>query len=431
MTSPKTDTSMHQLHQIHTAMGERNLYDSVSYCNRCGMCAPVCPIYQILPRETTSPRGRNQLLRLWLEQKIKPSLADKTLLALLESCTLCGRCKQMCAGDIPTAEHVLEMRRMLRLSVLPSFLQSFLQLRGSHPFLFSLVARLGIFLRKVHLIQIMRTLRITRLSAFKWLARLDDLLPEQVVPLERKFFPVVKQAARFAVTPPACIYLPSLEAEWILPQLARDTYKLLPQPVLVWRHTASGLFEYVYGDLARSRRLLCRLIERHERTENGKLPLVTDSIDVYLFLTRAGQVLSGQPAWEERARRFAAQIRFVTDYLPATEKVPSRQRVQLECGALFERQGKPFTQARQILSTLFGKNFVQCSYTDTDIPAFGYGFTLHNRAAEIDFKTVAKIARTKTKSVFTLSGLAALEMNRLLKQFYPAAEAKHIVHAKR
>ncbi len=429
MTTPKTPT--HQLHQICTAMGKRSLYDSVAYCNRCGICAPVCPIYHLFPRETASPRGRNQLLRLWLEQKIKPSLADKTLLSLLESCTLCGRCKQMCAGDIPTAEHVLEMRRMLQLSVLPSLLKSLLQLRTSHPFLFTLCAKLGISLRKANIIKILRILRLTKIPALKWLARLDDLLPEQIIPLERKFASSVKPTARFAVVPPACIYLPSLETEWILPQIAHDTYPFLPQPVLVWRHTASGLFEYVYGDLAKSRRALCRLIDRHTHTENGKLPLVTDSIDVYLFLTRAEQVLSGQSDWEERARQFAAHVRFVTDYMPIEEKIHGRERAQLECGALFEREAKPFTQAHQILSTFFGKNFVQCSYTDTDIPAFGYSFTRHNSAAEIGFKTVAKIARTKTKHVFTLSGLAALELNYLLKQYYPAAEAKHIIHAKR
>ena len=89
-------TSKKHLVQLQTPLGMRNVYDSVCFCNRCGMCAPVCPAYEAEPKESTSPRARNQALRLLLEGKIRAKQNRSTLEKLVTSCTLCGRCEQVC-----------------------------------------------------------------------------------------------------------------------------------------------------------------------------------------------------------------------------------------------------------------------------------------------------------------------------------------------
>ena len=109
--------SRRRLDRLYTPFGPRTLYNSAAYCTRCGSCMQACPLYQLTAQETYSPRGRNQLLRLALEQKINPNAQDPVLLELLQTCTLCGRCTQVCPGRVPTAEHVLEMRRALNLQV--------------------------------------------------------------------------------------------------------------------------------------------------------------------------------------------------------------------------------------------------------------------------------------------------------------------------
>ena len=103
----------------------------------------------------------------------------------------------------------------------------------------------------------------------------------------------------------------------------------------------------------------------------------------------------------------------------------------LEPGALFERQGETFTQVQQILYTFFGKNLVECFYTDADVPAFGYVFVAPKTAAQTELKAVTKIARTQAKQVIVLSGWAAIEVAYLLKKFYPAARVTHFVNANR
>ncbi len=419
-----------QLRAIASALGERDVYDSVSYCNRCGGCNQVCPSYQLHHQETFSPRGRNQILRLALEGKIKLTVSNPLLTETLRTCTLCGRCTQHCAGQIPTAQHVLELRRALNMRVLPLLLYTFLNLRENHPFLFAVWVRAALWLRGMGTVKIMRLLQLTRLPGLSFLNHADDILPAWPRTLKREL-------RRAGITAnqqdPQLIYIPSLEAQFLLPDIAAKTLALAQQNyrTALWKNTATGLFSFVYGDLRQSRRTLRRLIRRHANTGNGKLILLTDSIDVYTFLKRAPQLFSGYKNWEGHARHLAACVRFVTDVFPDGKKHPFPGRVQLEYGALFSRQGQAFEKAQKILYTFFDKNLVECLYADADVPAFGYTFVAPKEAAQIGLQAVEKLARTRTRKVVAMSGLAALELNFWCKKFYPAAEATHFVHVDR
>ena len=417
-----------RLNALHTALGKRSLYESVSYCNRCGCCAQSCPAYRLNPQEIYSPRGRNQVLRLALERKIKLNAKDPVLRRLLETCTLCGRCTQVCPGLIPTAEHVLEMRRALHLRTLPGMLFSFLQLRETRPKLFEFLARTGLVFRQTGLVKLLRFSGLTYLLGVTWLNHLDSILPSHTPNLRRY---LRRKNVKLADGNPSLIYLPSLEAQFILPQLAYHTLHCARKKhsVTVWLNTPSGLFSYVYGDLRQSRRTLRRLISRHAQISSGNLPLLTDSIDVYHFLKRAPELFDGNPHWEKQAEQLANCVRFVTDIFPPAsdfeDTIPAP--VQLEYSALLDRQSPPIKQAETILYTFFGKNFVECLYTDADVPAFGYAFTQKKHATQISAEVVARIERTQPKTVFTLSGLSALELSYWLRRFYPAAQVKHLV----
>lgn len=426
MTKKFLPTPHETLRALHTPLGERTVYDSAAHCTRCGSCQQTCPSYIFKRQETFSPRGRNQAFRLVLEGKLNPQANKPLLEEILFSCTLCGRCTQTCAGKIPTAEHMLELRRRLQTKMLPGTLHALLSLRQKSPVWFGHTVRLGLLLRRAGLVKIGRTLKLTDLFGLGWINRADELLPRKITRLSR----ALAQHGCTAPEKPTLIYLPSLEAEFFLPELALSTLKAASKKhrVSVWRNTASGLFEYVYGDLRQSRLAVRRLIIRRER--EGSLPLLTDSIDVFTFLKRAPQLFAGNKHWEEKARRLAENLVFVTDFLsaPAKKTAPFPTPVRLDYSALFTREEAPFAAAEKILKTHFKKNFVECFYTDADTPAFGYGFVRNNLARAMGLQTVRAVAQTQTPTVFTLSGLAALELNRLFKRFYPNAKAAHVVN---
>ncbi len=413
-----------QLRVLFTLFGERSVYDSAAHCTRCGSCQQSCPSYALNKQETFSPRGRNQALRLIMERKLDPRTHKQLLEEIVNSCTLCGRCTQTCAGKIPTAEHMLELRRALNLRALPGSLHTLLSLRGTRPILFDRLVRTGLCLRRAGLVALLRKTGLTRLLGLGWVNRADDLLPRRTPNLQKY---LAAKNIPFRPENPDLIYLPSLEAQYFLPELAASVLKSSAEkhrPVL-WPNVSSGLFEYVYGDLRRSRRAVRRLIRRAEQT---RLPVLTDSVDVFTFLRRAPQLFSGNKRWEDKARKLAENMRFVTDFLPKKPlALPDvKTPVRLDSSALFCREGEPFDAAHKILKTLFKKNFVECLYTDADTPAFGYGFVRKNLAQDMTLQTVRTIAQTQTATVFTLSGLSALELNYSLKRLYPNAKAEHV-----
>lgn len=405
-----------KLAALHTPLGVRSVYDSVCFCNRCGMCAPVCPSYAAQPKEATSPRGRNQAFRLFLEGKLKNNARNRReLVKLITSCTLCGRCSRACPGQIPTAQHMLEFRRRLRACLLPRTLFACLRLRQTAPWLFEWGVRCGLWLHRVKVLPF-----IGVLPGFGWVKHVCELLPSR---RQKPFMPQDK-------TRPTRIYLPSLEAQFILPDLARSVYDTAAKKhrVCVWKNTASGLFEYVYGDLARARKIVRGLIIRHSQTGNGKLPLLSDSIDVYNFFKQVPQLFEGFPTWVQKAQHFADCVRFVCDVLP---KKPAQagafaKPVFMMSSALLADNSPAQIQAGQILHTLFKKNFVQCGYTHAQAVPAGYGFVKDTCAPAYELEAVRTLAKHQVQTVFVLSGLAALELDLALRRFYPAARAEHI-----
>lgn len=404
------------LTSLHTAFGTRSVYDSICFCNRCGMCASVCPSYQQTQQEPFSPRGRNQACRQVLTGKVKKNKQEQQLLQeILLSCDLCGRCLQACPGQIPTAQHMLELRRRLGISLLPRSVSYLLRLWQSKP---RVVEKLGKIFCLVRRSEIIRG--FGWIFKLNWISHLLDICPASTSA------PVIQ-----AVEDPTLIYLPSFEAQVIMPWLFAQTYKLAIQQhhTLVWQHTASGLFEYVYGDVRQARRQVHQLILRHARTAKGQLPILTDSIDVYNFLVQVPQLFDSFPSFKRKATNFAKHVCFITDLLPDKPKlvVSFPGSIQLMPSALFSQQTKPISAAHQILHTLFKKNFVQCEYKDVNVSPCGYGFVKHTRAPDYALAAVQTVATHQTQTVFVLSGLAALELAFYLRKFYPTAHVRHII----
>lgn len=413
---PELKPNQH-LEVLETPFGVRALYDSVSFCNRCGTCAQVCPSYHLSRNEIDSPRGRNQAIRLILEGKLRPDVS--VLQTSLAGCTLCGRCMQSCAGKIPTSDHVLEVYRWLDKPRLPILLHQLFSLRGSNPQKFALLFRFILHIRFCWNIAAF-------IPGLNWLKQASKRITQTP-----KLLSKILQANIYENKKnPNFIYVPSFEAEFLMPEIALSSIKLIAKKgkTICWLNTPCGLFEYVYGNLPQSKRLLRKFIRKHQSIENGQVPLVTDSLDVYHFLQKAPQLFAKYKRMHRQAEQFATQVRYITDFFPEQITASFPDPVSLDYGTLFSRESHPIRQAHILFKTLFKQNFVECGYTDFDTPAFGYAFTAGNLNSQIMFELVKTIAQKQTKHIFTFSGLCALELNTAFNTLYPAAKAQHIVH---
>lgn len=408
------------LRELPHANTLRTVYDSVCFCNRCNMCAQSCPTYRLTQDESQSPRGRNQILRLLLEEKIKPAPYLAQLQKTLGSCLLCGACTAVCAGKTPTAQHLLELRRTLKVRMLPLILQTLLSWRGTHPRLFEFSVRFLAGLRHWGAVKVLRFFGLTRLPFLRWVNHADDILPHRTPLLKKQ---LQKSGLQTAYTNPDLFYLPSLEAAYLDCRLGQSTLRLLTgHPVHVLFGLSCGLFEYTYGSLRLSRLAARKLITA---AGEGTAPLVTDSADVYAFLKNYPLLFLHSKSWRRKAEPFAARVRFIGQYI-STPKTPRPQRAQLDNSALFSFQTDAFTQSEKILRVIFKKNLVQYEYKDTPTPTAGYAFQAHAMADAVCLERVQQIARKQTEIVVLLNGLAAMELNYRLQKLYPHARAVHI-----
>jgi len=416
--------SKEHISSFSTFFGVRSFYSSVSFCNRCGSCAQNCPTYLFSQEEPLSPRGRNQAARLLLEQKLVSEKNIKELLRLVNSCTLCGRCTHYCAGKTPTPQHVLEIRRLLGKRVLPFTLQKIMEMRFSHPQLFNFLLKTGIFLRKFGFVKLARFSGLTTLTGFGWLGKADTLLPGKI--------PSKKRIA--AEKEPTLIYIPSLETVYFQPSVYQNTLALV-FPLFrtaVWENVPTGRFEYVFGNIRKARVQIKQLITRHAQLPTENTPILTDSIDTYIFLKECSPSLfAGYPKFQKKAEKFAACVRFITDFLPSKKDIPEvNTPVYLDKGALFSCEAKPQEDTEKQLRSYFSENFVQFTY-DADMPAFAYSFVMKNNSPQLLPFVLQPVKEKQIKTIITLSGWNKMEWERAVKKIDRNIRVLHICELNR
>lgn len=76
-------------------------YDATNKCVQCGYCLPACPTYETMGRESASPRGRINLVKLAAEGKI--DIAEH-LAEPIDFCLGCRACEVACPVGVPYGE---------------------------------------------------------------------------------------------------------------------------------------------------------------------------------------------------------------------------------------------------------------------------------------------------------------------------------------
>ncbi len=414
--------SLNPLQSVPGLPGGCSLQESVARCTRCNGCVQSCPSYFIYKEETFSPRGRNQILRLLLERKIKPVQHIELLERTAAHCLLCGRCTRACAGHLPVPEHTLALRQALDLSVLPASLLAVLRWRSRRPDRLARLASTYYFLRRLGAARLARLL-----LPLRWLKHLDDILPDRPMTLPA----ALRRAGLKADTDqPGALYLPGPETSYVCGQNGVAALRLLQKkkPRLLWGFS-SGLLEQVYGDkiplLKTARRLL---LEWEKWAQGRKLPLVTESIELYSFLKNYPVLFASMPGWYARAEAFAQQVFFITDFMPLRGKAAGAiPKTAWDRSGLLSPQDAPFPRLQKILKTHFGKNLVECEYSRFPLPAGGTGFARGCPAREMGIENAKDVARGQIEQVFCLSGLAALELGAQLRKQKPSARACSVV----
>lgn len=304
---------------LHTAWKEAH-----SLCIKCGFCLPVCPTYRETGFEADSPRGRLDLLYAAAQGDLPPQAIRKAM----SQCLGCLACETACPSKI-TYRELWEAERM----------DAAAETTGGK---FRWKAWL---LRRVLLAP--RTRRILAWGMFGF---------------QRSGLHAVLRVSRVL--------------EWIVPSLGNLVANMPPIPApLPWGHPAQSLPDsgrmvvlftgcvmdtlfgsvhaatvkvlekngfriaipaeqkccgalHVHSGLREEARELARQnIQAFEST--GEAPILLNSAGCGASLKETGQLLADDPQWAERAARFSARIKDVSEFLAGETLQPPERRLAL------------------------------------------------------------------------------------------------------
>lgn len=398
------------LGRLRTDLGDRSTYDAASQCSRCGYCEQACPTYVATGRETYSPRGRNQLVRLLLEGKVAKD--DAAVRDALSTCLLCGACQTTCYAHVGTPDLVLEGRRLVAEAPHP-VVKAALKLLLERPRLFAALMKLAFLGKRLGLSRAAAPLlRALGLAA---LASADAHMDAAPSRFAQDFLRARKEPAA-----PAFLYFAACGTNFMFPQVAEATVSVLEAQGPVGHLDAGccGLVAFNYGEIEDARTAARRVIEAAERTPDA--PIVADCSSCAAHLKAYPQLFLDETATLPRAEAFARRIKDAVELMPREAPAGEPAALHESCRA---RHGQGLRPAATI-----GTAPVRC-LKDPDACCGGAGaFSLAHPdlSEQILKKKIDAIRETGAKVVATSSTSCLLQLARGLRNYYPEAVVKHV-----
>jgi glycolate oxidase iron-sulfur subunit len=285
-------------------------------CVHCGFCLPACPTYQLWGEEMDSPRGRIHLVR----QLLDGASASGPILRHLDNCLGCLACVPACPSGVAYDRIIAQAR----VHVAPARgLVDRLRRAGIFA-LFPYPRRLTVLRGPLRLAQ---RLRLDRLAA-RW-------APAGVAAMARLAPPVRPRAhlpSRIAPAgPPRAVVglLTGCVQSAFFSHVTAATARVLAaegcEVVAPAGQSCCGALAAHVGRAAQARRQARRTIAAFERANVDVI--LTDVAGCGSAMKEYAELLRDEPAWTERAARFASMVRDVTEFVAQLPPLARRHPV--------------------------------------------------------------------------------------------------------
>jgi len=369
-------------------------------CIRCGACLAVCPTYREYLNETSSPRGRVALARKGLEGELE---LDSNLIEQMYACFDCMACNAACPVGIRPADLAIEMRHVqeevnptgwketLFGKVIPEPIRMEL---GTWPL--RVYEKLGIR-RTTYALGLRKLLPAKVRDMESMLPRLPQrplrqVLPEITLPAKSPspvgegrsevrigFFLGCAQSLMFADESAATVRV-----------LARNGCTVVTPKETV----CCGMPALGYGRVDLVQEQARRNIALFERADVETI--VTDCATCGSMLKDYGKLLSDDPAWAERAAKFSARVRDISEFLMSIPLEKPQGRVDAHVTyhdpCHLRRGQNVWKEPRALLQMIDGVEFIELPEADWCCGSAGSQLITH-------YETSLKVLKRKTDNL--------------------------------
>ncbi|HEY3188914.1 MAG TPA: heterodisulfide reductase-related iron-sulfur binding cluster [Solirubrobacteraceae bacterium] len=407
--------------------------EGVNQCVHCGLCLAYCPTFSELGTEMDSPRGRIFLIKSLAEGRM--TLSDSTV-RHLSLCLDCRACETVCPAGVPygrlieAAKAEIERDRPGALGRRLFRWLNFGLLLG-HPRLLGLAATGARLYQASGLQRLVRKSGLVRLlpgtlSAWEALlppvpARSERTAPPPVTPAEGS------QRARVALLT-GCVQSVIFAAH------NRATARVLAkngcEVIVPDGQGCCGALNAHGGDHERALAMACRTIDAFEAARVDAVVVNTSGCGAHM--KAYGHLLAGDPAYAERARRFAASVRDLAEFLAQEPlrgplaPVPLTCTYHDPCHVVHGQKIK--SEPRRLLAQIPGLRVAELTESDWCCGSAGiYNLTEPEMATRLLHRKVSHVLATGAEAVVTANPGCILQIQAGLGAHESGVRVMHLV----
>jgi len=388
-------------------------------CVHCGLCLASCPTYLETGNENDSPRGRIYLMRAMQEGRLPIA---GTALTHLDRCLGCRACEAVCPSGVAYGTLLESSRDHIERHHRRSWPQQLLRrVLINHIFPRPLLMRLALGPARL----------ARRLGAEAWLPRWAReglaLVPEHpsaFTPPELS--PATKGTRRGPVG-----FVAGCVMQVMFGDTHRHSIQLLNRAGFdVLSPSAQGCCGALFahgGYLDMARESARRNIAAFEAADLEAI--IINAAGCGSTLKEYGHLLADDPEWAERAARFSARVRDLTEWLAShseslgLEQTEGAARVTYHDACHLAHPQGITVPPRELLRAVAGDAFVELPESDVCCGSAGsYNLTEPEMARRLQERKIRHILATKAQVVVTTNPGCLLQIQAGMK----AASAGHV-----
>lgn len=419
--------------------------EDLAQCVHCGLCLNACPTYRQTGLEMESPRGRIYLAKAAKEERIP---INDTFLKHIFLCLDCRACETACPSGVQYGK-IIEAARGEAIQARPGgagsrFLR-WLVFKQLFPFPRRLRAMAGLL--RIYQSMGLQTLvrRSGILKLFGELGKAESLLPglsdEFFAPPDVEVVPARGEAKRRVGFVTGCIM------PYFFSETNRATVSVLTrngcEVVIPKAQRCCGALGVHAGARDSAKDLARQNIEAFEPYDLDAI--ISNAAGCGTALKEYEVLLENDPAYADRARKFSASVKDISEYLVGIEVDTSfgtvKKRVTYQDACHLAHGQRVREQPRALLQAIPGLEFVEMKNSDHCCGSAGvYNITQPDMSERVVAPKVENIAAANADYVAVGNPGCMLQMDNalaaegvptrsihtmeLLEQAYQAAEAE-------
>jgi len=443
-------------------------------CIHCGLCLPACPTYQQLGNENDSPRGRIFLMRAVAEGRLSADSASFE--RHIDLCLGCRACETACPAGVrygslleSARETILEQKTGRGSTLQKTLLKLALRHVFPYPKRLKLVFALSRFLRDNRL-----TRFAYRKGLARWIApkadfalsllmttapdretgrqgdreteRQRDRETERMGDREtgrqelKSLLLSVPPSLRPSVSPSLCRSVSVFTGcvmEGLFKHVNDATKRVLAANDCamndVEAQVCCGALHAHAGDMETARELARRNIDAFERflATDGSATIIINAAGCGALLKEYGELLKDDPRYADRAERFSAGVRDVTEFLASGDirrGAEINRRVTYDAPCHLYHAQRVTTAPQQVLASIPGLEYRQLEGMQDCCGGAGvYNLSEPEMSESLLADKIGKAQATEAEIVATANPGCHMQLGAGARMFNADCRVEHVV----